>query len=120
MELLISLYDNALIYYPNISLPLFGLLIVFGLFFLLKIVAALVQSLRKTVSEINRDLKHISIKDIKIKKISEIKLSLVNILLTSFRLIITIISSIINALLYVALHIRRILKKIRKEILIEE
>lgn len=124
MNSLIDLYDNALIYYPNIFLSLLGIFTILGLFFLLRVLFAFKKEFKRVVSEINTDLRRIKIKGIKTKKMPQIKFSLTDIFLILlkfiFKFIITIVSLINNFLTYIELQTKKIARKIGEEILTED
>jgi len=135
MELLISFYDNALIYYPNVffaALFLFGILITI---LTIKGIIYLSREIKKIVSSIKNDINKISVSQIRIKKLKIDKnLSLANIiiirkllikkLVKSFKDVLKIIKIIFirinTGFEYLQLKIEKIFKKIEKEIFIEE
>ena len=134
MDFLISLYDNSLLYYPNVffaTLFLFGILV---LILILKGIIYTIKELKKIVRDIKNDIGNIRISQIRIKKIKIDKnLSLASFFIKEFLIkkfiksfkgalkIIKIIVIRINASLqYLQLKIEKIFKKIEKEIFIEE
>ena len=124
MSSLIDLYDNALIYYPNIFFTLLSIFTIFGLFLLLKVLFAFKKEFKRVVSEINKDLRRIKIKGIKTKKIPQVEFSLTDIFLILlkfiFKFTIAIVSLINIFLTYIELQTKKIARKIGKEILIGE
>ena len=114
MELLISFYDNSLIYYPNIFFPALFLLCVLGVVFLIKRVIYINKEFRKIVKEIKSNLSKVGTNNR-----SKFLTRSVNI---SFyiKFIGNLFIGINKLLKYFLLKIESVLKRIGKEILIDE
>lgn len=122
MEELISLYDNALIYYPNVFFPVLFSLSILGIIFVSIEIIVLGKKIRRVTEEIKRNLNN------KKKKVSSISITKAllkrkKIFLIYFMFFIHIIKVFliqINTLLvWLELQIKKIVKKVGKEILIE-
>lgn len=128
MEFLISLYDNSLIYFPNVFFAALFLLSILVTVLTIKGIIYLNRELRKIVKKIKRDVGKIRINQIRIKKIKIDKnLSSANFIkkfIKSFKSVFKIIKIIfikINATLqYLEMKTEKIFKKMGKEIFIEE
>ncbi|MEK7533845.1 MAG: hypothetical protein AAB600_00770 [Patescibacteria group bacterium] len=133
MELLISFYDNALIYYSNIFFATLFLIGILGIFLTMKGIVYLNREFRKIFSDIKNGISKIRINQIGIKKIkidknlssaNVIKQFLIEKFIKSFKDVLKIIKIIfirINAgFEYLQLKVEKIFKKIGKEIFIEE
>ncbi len=122
MEELISLYDNALIYYPNIFFPALFFLSILGIIFISIEIIVLSKKVRRFIEEIKSNLNN------KKKKASSISITKAllkrkKIFLIYFIFFIHIIKVFliqINTLLvWLELQIKKIIKKVEKEVLIE-
>lgn len=139
MELLISFYDNALIYYPNVFFAILFLIGLLGCFFLIKAsiylgkgMIFLSREVQRISKEIKNDLKQVKRKEGKRMSFVPMvrvfferkKLSLVyiiRVLTISFVHMIRVTFIRINtALGYIESQTEKIIKKIGREILIEE
>lgn len=128
MALLISFYDNALIYYPNIFFVALFFISILGIILVSIGIIVLGKKIRRVIEEIKRNLSETSIsKESNIKqrkRKEEKKISFVSIIrfsTISLAYMIKVIFFKINtALGYIELQTERIVKKIGKEILIEE
>lgn len=110
MNELISLYNNSLIYFPNIFFLLFLILGTIAVFFLTKASILIKEKAAVYVKKLEKNFKQIHInKKSRIKTGSSIKRITKNILI------------IINLIfLYIEVKTDKIIKKIEKEILIDE
>lgn len=115
MNAVISLYDNFLIYYPNVFFPAISVVGILALIFIIKFILQLGKKVRIIFKEINNDLGQ---KRIKIKKKSLIKFIL-NFLRFIVKILVIIFTSINRFLTYLELQLKKIVKKIGKEILID-
>lgn len=122
MELLISFYDNALIYYPNVFFPVLFCLSILGIIFVGIEIIVLSKKIRRVTEEIKRNLNN------KRKKVSFVSIARVFlkrkkvffILFTKVYLFTKAYLIRTNTLLVrLELQIRKIVKKIGKEVLIE-
>lgn len=122
MKELISLYDNTLIYYPNVFFPVLFSLSILGIIFVSIEIIALGKKIKRITEEIKRNLNN------KKKKVSSISITKAllkreKIFLTYFIFFIHIIKVFfiqINTLLvWFELQITKIVKKVGKEVLIE-
>lgn len=133
MELLISLYDNSLIYYPNVFFATLFLIGILAILLTIKGTIYLKRELKKIIIGIEKDINKIQVSKIRIntlrigKNLSSanvIKKFLAKKLIKSFRNVLRFIKNIfiwINVgLEYLQLKIEKIFKKIGKEIFIEE
>lgn len=110
MNELISLYNNSLIYFPNIFFLLLLLLGIIAVFFLSKVSVLAKKKAALYVKKLKKNVKQIHI-----NKKSRIKTGL------SINRIIKNILIIINLIfLYIEVKTDKIIKKIEKEILIDE
>lgn len=123
MKELISLYDNALIYYPNVFFPALFFLSILGIILLSIGIIVISKKVRRFTEEIKRNLNN------KKKKASSISITKAllkrkKIFLIYFIFFIHIIKIFliqINALLvWLELQITKIVKKVGKEILVED
>lgn len=135
MELLISFYDNSLIYYPNVFFAVLFFISILGIIAISIGIIILWRELKKATGEIKSHLKRIKrMKGNEKKKISfthmirvffeRKRISLVYIIsvLTIFfvHMIKVTFIRINTALGYIESQAERIIKKIGKEVLIEE
>lgn len=132
MEFLISFYDNALIYYPNVFFTVLFFISIVGIVLVSLGIIVLGKKIRRVIQEIKNDLKQIKRKER--KRISFVpmvrvfferkKLSFVCIIrfLTIYfaHMIKVTFIRINTALGYIESQAEKIIKKIGKEILIEE
>ncbi len=109
MNFLIELYDNSLIYYPNVFFPLLFLSGILGIILMIKGTIFLNRKFTKIV-------KKIKIKSRRMK-ISTPKLTISIFYLVKFAWI--FIAKVNNVLSYFELRIEKIIAKIKKEILID-
>lgn len=123
MELLISFYDNTLIYYPNVFFPVLFSLSILGIIIVSIEIIFLGKKIRRVTEEIKRNLNN------KKKKVSSISITKAllkrkKIFLIYFIFFIHVIKVFFirtNTVLgYIELQAERIIKKIGKEILIKE
>ncbi len=135
MEILISFYDNALIYYPNVFFAVLFFVSILGIILVSIGIILLWKNIKRVIEEIKSTLKQIKkIKNNERKRISFVpmiriffekkKISFVCIikyLTISFVHMIKVTFIRINtALGYIESQAEKIAKKIEKEILIEE
>lgn len=117
MRLLIDLYDNSLIYYPNIFLPLLFLLSILGIILLIGLIVLLNKESKQIAIEIK-----INLSKIKIKKRERIKIPTAKLTTNIFYLVKfarNFIVKINNILKYFKLQTEKTITKIRKEVLID-
>lgn len=122
MKELISLYDNALIYYPNVFFPVLFSLSILGIIFVSIEIIVLGKKIKRITEEIKRNLNNKKKKVFSIS-ITKALLKREKIFLTYFIFFIHIIKVFfiqINTLLvWLELQITKIVKKVGKEVLIE-
>ena len=135
MQFLISFYDNSLIYYPNVFLAVLFFISILGIILVSIAIIALWKKIRKIIGEIKSNLEQI--KRIKIKERKGISLvpmarvffeknkisfaHIIRLLTISFVQMVRVFFIRINkALGYIESQIEIVIKKIGKEILIEE
>lgn len=120
---LISLYDDALIYYPNIFFPALLFLSVLGIIFLVLELIVISRKIRRFTEEIKINLHNKKKKTFSVS-ITEIFLKrrkIVFVYVIFFIYIIKIFLIRINTLsVQFELQIKKIIKKIGKEILIDK
>lgn len=117
MNFLIDLYDNFLIYYPNIFFPLLFLLSILGIILLVKLTVFLSKESKRIVKEIK-----ISLSKMKIKKRKGIKISTSKLAKNIFyviKLVWNFIAKMSNKLKNIKLKVDKTLMKIKKEVLID-
>lgn len=117
MNEIINLYDNFLIYYPNIFFPLLFLLNILGLFLLVKGIIFIKKKFIKTTKEIIFYFSRI-----KIKKKARIELPSANFAKNGIYILNNALSFYIkiNKLFrYSISQIEKIIAKIKKEVLID-
>ena len=132
MEFLISLYDNALIYYPNVFFAVLFFISILVIILVCIGIIVLWKKIGRVIEEIKNDLKQIKIKErnrisfvpklrvfFERKKISSFYTVRVS---TVFLIRVVRVTFIrVNTILgYIESQAERIIKKIGKEILIEE
>lgn len=135
MDALISFYDNVLIYYPNVFFVALFFISILGIILVSIAIIALWKKIRKIIGEIKSNLEQI--KRIKIKERKGISLvpmarvffeknkisfaHIIRLLTISFVQMVRVFFIRINkALGYIESQIEIVIKKIGKEILIEE
>lgn len=132
MELLIYFYDNTLIYYPNVFFAVLLFISILGIIAGSIGIIILWREIRRVIGKIKNDLKQIRRK--KEKRISLVQMTriffekkkisfvcLIRFLTISFvHMIIVVFIRINTALGYIESRAEKIIKKIGKEILIEE
>ncbi len=121
MEFLISFYDNALIYYPNVFFAVLFFISILGIILVSIGIIVFGKKIRRVIEEIKNDLKQIKIKER--KKISfahMVRVFLARNRIFFLQVIIVIFIRINTALGHIESRTERIIKKIGKEILIEE
>lgn len=117
MNFLIDLYDNSLIYHPNIFFPLFLLFSVLGTILLIETSFFLIRESIKVAKEIR-----VTLSKIKIKKRIRIKISTPKFPKLSFHIGLDVWDFIIKAKnIFKSLNSQteKIITKIKKEILID-
>lgn len=117
MNSLINLYDNSLIYYPNIFFPLFLLFSILGIILLVIVSLLLVREFTKIYKEIRINLSKIKIKKRKGIKISTSKLTIKVFYLIKFAW--NFIVKINNMLRHLKLKMEKIIMKIKKDVLVD-
>ena len=132
MEILISFYDNALIYYPNVFFAVLFFISILVIILVCIGIIVLWKKIGRVIEEIKNDLKQIKRKEI--KKISLAQMTRVFFerkkisffytvrISTVFLIRVVRVTFIrVNTILgYIESQAERIIKKIGKEILIEE
>lgn len=132
MEFLISFYDNALIYYPNVFFTVLFFISILGIISGSIGIIILWGGIRRLIGKIKNDLKQIRRKEE--KRISLVQMTriffekkkisfvcLIKFLTISFAHMVIVAFIRINAALgYIESQAKKIIKKIEKEILIEE
>lgn len=123
MNLLIDLYDNALIYYPNAFFLIVFIVSILGLIFLIKSIIILNGKIKKVIKEVNYELRQIKIKKIKSRKIRIIKFSPTKTIFNFLKFVVKIVKIIlafVNIFFkYLEQQILKLVRKIGKEILID-
>ncbi len=117
MELLISLYDNFLIYYPNIFFPLFLLFVILGVILLVK--GAIF--LNREFTKISKEVK-INLRKIKITRKARINFSPSKFTKSVFYIVKAIsnfYTKVNNSLKRCILQVEKIIVRIKKEIVID-
>ncbi len=117
MNLLIDLYDNSLIYHPNIFFPVLFLLSILGLILLIAGAIFLNSEFKKIAKEIKVNLKKIKIQKRERIKIYTPKLT-INIFY-SIKFTWNFIVKIHKILRRFQLSVGKIIMKIKKEVLID-
>ena len=117
MEELISLYDNALIYHPNVFLPVLFFLSILGIIFVSIGIIVFGRKVRRVAREVENNLKN------KKRKTSFVKNIIV--FLIRKKIFFTRIKKIFftqtnTVLIRLNLQIEKIVKKVGKEILIDK
>lgn len=124
MDLLISLYDNTLIYYPNVFFAILFFISILGIILVSIGIIALWKEVRRVIKEMKSSLKQVK----RIKKEERKRtpfVQIVNVFFARNRIfflqVIRVIFIRMNTLLMrVESRTEKIIKKIGKEILIEE
>lgn len=117
MNFLIDLYDNFLIYDPNIFFPLLFLLSILGIILLVKLTVFLSKESKGIVKEIK-----ISLRKIKLKKRWRIKIPKSKLRINIFNLIKFVndfVTEVNNILGHSRFKVEKIIMKIKKEIFID-
>lgn len=121
---LIDLYDNVLIYYPNIFFPVLFLACILGLFFLIKSLVIFGGKIKKITEKVNNGLRKIKIRRLKPRKIQIIKFSLSKTIVGFSKLVIKIkkisLAFVNTSLEYLEQKILKLVKRIGKEILVDK
>lgn len=128
MDILISLYDNLLIYHPNIFFTTLFLIGILGIILTINGIIYLNRELKKIIREIKNDIgkagTHRKIKIDKDLSFSHLEKFVIRVFMKTFGYILCVIRKIllgINAgFEYLQLRTERVFKKIEKEIFIEE
>jgi hypothetical protein len=116
MEFLISSYDNALIYYPNIFFPVLFLLCVLGAVFLIMVIISISKEFRKIAKEIKSNLSKV-----RTNYRSNFLLSIQTINFSFYtKFIVKLFLGINKLLRHFQAKIEKILRRIGKEILIDD
>lgn len=123
MKELISLYDNALIYYPNVFFPVLFSLSILGIIFVSIEIIVLSRKIRRVVEEIKSNLNNKK-KKVSFVSITRVFLKRKKIFFIHIRKVYLFTKAYLirtNTLLArLELQIKKIVKKIGKEIIIEE
>ena len=132
MEFLIYFYDNALIYYPNVFFAALFFISIFGIILVIVGLIVLWKKIKRVIEEIKNDLKQIKIKERKRisfvpmarvfferKRISFIYIIRTSTAFSAYMVRVAFIR-VNKALGYIESQTERIIKKIGKEILIDE
>lgn len=117
MNFLIEIYDNFLIYYPNIFFPFLFLLSILGTILLFRLIIFLNKESRRIARGIR-----INLGKVKIKKIERVEITTPKLTINFFHLVKFVwilIIKISNTLGYLKLIIGKIVAKIKKEVLID-
>ena len=115
----ISLYDNLLIYYPNVFFLALFFLSILGIIFVSIAIIVLARKVRRVAEEIKRDLNNKK-KKVSLVSITRVFLKRKNIFFTHITKVIKVSLSRTNTLLgLLELQIKKIVKKVGKEILID-
>lgn len=132
MEFLISFYDNALVYYPNVFFAILFFVSILGIIIVNIGVILLWKKVKRVIQEIKNDLKQIRIKERKKISFSQMiriffqrkKISFFYFVRVSTVFLIRMVRVAFirtnTALGYIESQTEKIIKKIGKEILIEE
>ena len=132
MEFLISFYDNALIYYPNVFFAVLFFIGILGIILVSIRIIVLWKKIRRVIEEIKSNLKQIKIKERKrISLVSIVKvfferkkISFFYIVRVSTVFLIRVVRvafiRINTALGHIESQTEKIVKRIGKEVLIEE
>ncbi len=132
MEILISIYDNALIYYPNVFFAVLFFIGILGIILVSIGIIVLWKKIRRVIEEIKSNLKQIKIKERKrISLVSIVKvfferkkISFFYIVRVSTVFLIRVVRvafiRINTALGHIESQTEKIVKRIGKEVLIEE
>lgn len=117
MELLIALYDNALIYYPNFSFLILFSVIIFGITILIRGIIVIWEDLKRVIRIKN------NLKRVKNKKIKELKIHKIKFFPIKLHFLFTIVKNLFIKILVmlenIELKAKRIVKKI-EEIVIDQ
>lgn len=123
MELLISFYDNALIYYPNVFFPVLFSLSILGIIFVSTGIIVLCKKIRRVAEEIKINLhnKKKKVPSVSITRIFLKRKKIFFAYIIFFVYIAKVFFTRINTLLArFELQIKKIVKKVGKEILVED
>lgn len=118
MSLLIYLYDNSLIYYPNVFFPLLFLLSILGIILVSIGIIILGKQIRRVIKEIKSNLRQK--KRIKKEKKTSFIQAVLFLIIFFVHMIKVIFIKINTMLEYIEFKVEKIVKKIGKEILIKE
>lgn len=116
MELLISFYDNFLIYHPNIFFPSLFLLCVLGVVFLIMGIISIRKGLKKIAKEVKSNLSKVGTNN---RRKFPLSIQTINISFYT-KFIANLFVGISQLLRYTQSKIEKILKRIGKEILIDD
>lgn len=117
MNFLIEIYDNFLIYYPNIFFPFLFLLSIVGIFLLFRLIIFLNKKSRRIAREIKINLSKIIVKKrVRIKIVSS-KFTIS--IFYPVKVICNSIAKISNIFEHLKLRIKKIIARIKKEVLID-